>query len=201
LWHAGIDRRVRLVLICVLTFAAAAACLASPPAADAIPGLTKRSDTQTNSEPSKRGHVTCPDHHYPGHLLVTAEAPGLARFPWTLKAYALCAPISTFNNYSIKAAIAHVSPSERFAAVEAVCPSNTVAWGSGAHAYKPANDALPTPTGQLGLQLMPGSAWRRPRLGEPGPGARGQMRLVRTGRCSGHQPAAWPSLRGSEPAR
>ena len=41
-----------------------------------------------------------------------------------------------------------------FEAVEAVCPSNTVPWGAGAHAYKPADNAPPTPTGQLGLQLM-----------------------------------------------
>ena len=181
---ASIARRARLALISVLTLAAGAVWLASPPAADAVLGLTMRSDELSNSEPSKSEWVACPSQHrvvgggaqidddgrgvrlagvepweggwpnYSGSIGVYAEAPGLARFSWSLKAYALCAPRSAFNNYTIKAAITYVSPSETFEAVEAVCPSNTVPWGAGAHAYKPADNAPPTPTGQLGLQLM-----------------------------------------------
>ncbi len=186
--YVRLEQHARLVLVCVLTLAAAAVCLASAPNAAAIPGLVQRSGEsprpgESNLEPAKNLTAYCPSHHrvvgggasidddgrgvrltgivpwkggWPNHagsITAYAEAPGLARFPWKLKVYALCAPISTFNNYSIKAAISYVPPSQTFDAVEAVCPNNTVAWGAGAHAYGAASGPNP-PTGQIGLQLM-----------------------------------------------
>ena len=92
-------------------------------AADAVLGLTMRSDELSNSEPSKSEWVACPSQHrvvgggaqidddgrgvrlagvepweggwpnYSGSIGVYAEAPGLARFSWSLKAYAVRAAL------------------------------------------------------------------------------------------------------------
>ena len=85
---------------------------------------------------------------------VYAEAPGLARFSWSLKAYAVCAPRSAFNNYTIKAAITYVSPSETFEAVEAVCPEQHGPMGRRRARLQARRQRPADATGQLGLQLM-----------------------------------------------
>jgi len=93
--------------------------------------------------------------NYAGYYSASAEAPGLARFPWSLRVYAVCASDFALIDYQLRDAIVHNGASSTFDHAEAVCPSGTVAWGSGAQVIGlGATGQDQAPTGQLGLQLV-----------------------------------------------
>ena len=176
-----VKRALRL-LAAVLAGVAAALPLLAPQSAAAISGLQRVSSySGYDDRPWKAATAGCPANKHvigggawvsdggrklvrlttlrPQYLdgahdayIVQAEAPGLRRdFSWSVTVYAVCADENALKDYRIVPGSPGLS-SARFQTAAAVCPTGTLAYGTGAGITTPIPNAAPA-RGQIGLQL------------------------------------------------